>query len=48
MVEQKRHKELEAEFNARQKFLKLSLKNSPLLQQAVQVYTPAIFKIFQD
>jgi zinc finger SWIM domain-containing protein 3 len=48
VVEQKRHKELEAEFNARQKFLKLSLKNSPLLQQAVQVYTPAIFKIFQD
>ena len=48
VVEQKRHKELEAEFNAKQKFPKVSLKNSLLLQQAVQVYTPAIFKIFQD
>ena len=24
------------------------MKNSPLLQQTIQVYTPAIFKIFQD
>uniref|UniRef100_A0A2N9I6R5 Uncharacterized protein n=1 Tax=Fagus sylvatica TaxID=28930 RepID=A0A2N9I6R5_FAGSY len=31
VVEQKRHKELEAEFNARQKFPKLSLKNSPVV-----------------
>ena len=46
--EQKQHRELEAEFNTRQKFLKLSLKNSPLLKQAIQVYTCTIFKIFQD
>jgi zinc finger SWIM domain-containing protein 3 len=48
VVEQKRHKELEAEYNARQKLPTLSLKNSPLLKQAAQVYTPAIFKMFQN
>jgi zinc finger SWIM domain-containing protein 3 len=48
VVEQKRHKELEAEYNAREKLPTLSLKNSPLLKQAAQVYTPAIFKMFQN
>jgi zinc finger SWIM domain-containing protein 3 len=48
VVEQKRHKELKAEFNARQKLPTLSLKNSPMLKQAAQTYTPVIFKIFQD
>jgi zinc finger SWIM domain-containing protein 3 len=48
VVEQKRHKELKTEFNARQKLPTLSLKNSPVLKQAAQTYTPVIFKIFQD
>jgi zinc finger SWIM domain-containing protein 3 len=32
VLEQKRHKELEAEFNARKKLLTLGLKNSPSLK----------------
>jgi zinc finger SWIM domain-containing protein 3 len=48
VVEQKRHKELEAEYNARQKLSTLGLKNSPLLRQAAQMYTPVIFKKFHD
>ena len=43
MIEQKQERELQAEFNARQKFPRLGLKNSPLLKQTVQVYTPIIF-----
>ncbi|XP_062175226.1 protein FAR1-RELATED SEQUENCE 5-like isoform X3 [Alnus glutinosa] len=39
VVEQKRHKELKAEFNARQKLPTLSLKNSPMLKQAAQTWT---------
>lgn len=34
VVEEKRNKELEVEYNARQKLPPLSLKNSPLLRQA--------------
>jgi zinc finger SWIM domain-containing protein 3 len=48
VVEQKRHKELEAEYNGRQKLPTLGLKNSPLLRQAEQMYTPVIFKKFHD
>ncbi|XP_059458348.1 protein FAR1-RELATED SEQUENCE 5-like [Corylus avellana] len=48
VVEQKRHKELEAEYNARQKLPTLGLKNSPLLKHAAQMYTPVIFKKFHD
>jgi zinc finger SWIM domain-containing protein 3 len=48
VVEQKRHKELEAEFNAREKLSTLGLKNSPLLKQVAQTYTPMIFKKFHD
>ena len=43
VIEQKRERELQAEFNVRKKFPQLGLKNSPLLKQAVQVYTPVIF-----
>jgi hypothetical protein len=32
VVEQKRHKELEVEYNARQKLATLGLKNSPLFR----------------
>jgi hypothetical protein len=42
VVEQKRHKELEAEFNAREKLPTLGLNNSPLLKQASQTYTLVI------
>ncbi|KAF3971516.1 hypothetical protein CMV_004886 [Castanea mollissima] len=48
VIEQKRERELQAEFNARQKFPQLGLKNSPLLKQAVQVYTPVIFRMLHD
>jgi len=48
VVEQKRHKELEAEFNAREKLPTLGLKNSPLLKQVAQTYTLVIFKKFHD
>ena len=43
VVEQKRERELQAEFNARQKFPQLGLKSSPLLKLVVQLYTPVIF-----
>jgi hypothetical protein len=48
VVEQKRHKKLEAEFNAREKLPTSGLKNSPLLKQAAQTYTSVIFKKFHD
>ena len=48
VLEQKQHRELEVEFNAHKKFLRLSLKNSPLLKHVVHVCTHAIFKIFLD
>jgi len=48
VVEQKRHKKLEAEFNAREKLPTLGLNNSPLLKQAAQTYTPVIFKKIHD
>ncbi|KAF3967113.1 hypothetical protein CMV_008852 [Castanea mollissima] len=48
VVGQKQDKELEAEYNARGKLPPLCLKNSPLLKQASQVYTPTIFKVFQN
>ncbi|XP_059454937.1 protein FAR1-RELATED SEQUENCE 5-like [Corylus avellana] len=48
VVEQKRHKELEAEFHAREKLPTLALKNSPMLKQASHTYTPVIFKKFHD
>jgi zinc finger SWIM domain-containing protein 3 len=39
---------LEAEFNAQEKLPTLGLKNSTLLKQAAQTYTPVIFKKFHD
>ena len=41
-------KELEAEYNSREKLPPLYLKNSPLSKQASQVYTPKIFKVFKN
>jgi hypothetical protein len=48
VVEQKRYKELEVENNARQKLPTLGLKNSLLLKQVAQMYTPIIFKKIHD
>ena len=48
VVGQKQDKELESEYNAREKLPPLCLKNSPLLKQASQVYTSTIFKVFQN
>lgn len=46
VVEQKRHKKLEAEFNTREKLPTLGLMNSYLLKQVAQTYTFVIFKNF--
>ncbi|XP_038718422.1 protein FAR1-RELATED SEQUENCE 5-like [Tripterygium wilfordii] len=46
-LDDKRYKELEAEFKARQKIPPLGFYDSPLLHQALKRYTPAIFTIFQ-
>ena len=48
MIEKKGERELQAEFNAKQKNPQLGLKNSPLLKQIVQVYTPIIFRTLHD
>ena len=48
VIKQKRERGLQAELNARQKFPQLGLKNSPLLKQAVQVYTLVIFRMLHD
>ncbi|KAL6217755.1 hypothetical protein ACLB2K_010972 [Fragaria x ananassa] len=45
----KHYKELEAEYNSRQKLPRVKVQKSPVLQQAAKVYTPAIFeKYFQE
>ena len=43
----KRYNELQCEFQSRQKLPRVRWENSPLLQQAAQIYTPLIFDIFQ-
>jgi zinc finger SWIM domain-containing protein 3 len=48
VVKQKRDKELEAEYNSRQKLPRLNLKNSPMLNQVAKVYTPKVFELFQN
>nr|XP_023891080.1 protein FAR1-RELATED SEQUENCE 5-like [Quercus suber] len=47
VVNQKWDKELEAEYNSRQTFLRLKLKSSPMLNQVATVYTPKLFDLFQ-
>ncbi|XP_050252511.1 protein FAR-RED ELONGATED HYPOCOTYL 3-like [Quercus robur] len=47
VVNQKRNKELEAEYNSRHKFPRLKLKSSPMLNQVATVYTPTLFDLFQ-
>ncbi|KAK8916683.1 Protein FAR1-RELATED SEQUENCE 5 [Platanthera zijinensis] len=48
VVEQKRYKELEAEYDSRQKMPRLTLTTSPMLNQMSKVYTPKIFEVFQN
>ncbi|KAK9996639.1 hypothetical protein SO802_021325 [Lithocarpus litseifolius] len=48
VVGQERDKELEAEYNAREKLPPLCLKNSPLLKQASQVFDILDIKIIPD
>ncbi|KAL4626268.1 hypothetical protein ACB092_05G084100 [Castanea dentata] len=47
IVNQKQNKELEVEYNFRQKFSRLKLKSSPMLNQVATVYTPKLFDLFQ-
>ena len=46
VVTDKRYKTLEVEYNARQKLPRLLMRRSPILTQAVRVYTPKIFEDF--
>ncbi|KAM3760557.1 hypothetical protein ACB098_01G202800 [Castanea mollissima] len=47
VVNQKRDKELEAEYNSRHKFPRLKLKSSPMLNQVATMYTSMLFDSFQ-
>ena len=47
VVNQKRDKELEAEYNSRNKFPRSKLKSSHMLNQVTTVYTPTLFDLFQ-
>jgi uncharacterized protein YaaR (DUF327 family) len=47
-VQEKREKEIKSEHEARKKLPMLKLKGTPVLQQAANVYTPPIFKLFQE
>jgi zinc finger SWIM domain-containing protein 3 len=47
-VQEKREKEVKSEHEARKKLPMLKLKGTPVLQQAANVYTPPIFKLFQE
>lgn len=48
VVEQKRYKKLEAEYDLRQKMPRLTLTSSPMLNQLSNIYTPKIFEAFQN
>ena len=47
VVNQKQDKELEANYNFKQKFPRLKLKSSSMLNQVATVYTPKLFDLFQ-
>ncbi|XP_048128970.1 protein FAR1-RELATED SEQUENCE 5-like [Rhodamnia argentea] len=47
VVSDKRYKELQAEFNAREKLPTILCRTSPMLQQASKVYTPSMFENFR-
>jgi zinc finger SWIM domain-containing protein 3 len=44
VVNKKHDKELEAEYNSRQKLPRLNLKSSPILNQVAKLYTPKVFE----
>ncbi|XP_024199774.1 protein FAR1-RELATED SEQUENCE 9-like [Rosa chinensis] len=49
VANEKHYKELEAEYNSRQKLPRVKVQKSPVLQQAAKIYTPSIFeKYFQE
>ncbi|XP_024178529.1 protein FAR1-RELATED SEQUENCE 5-like [Rosa chinensis] len=49
VANEKHYKELEAEYNSRQKLPSVKVQKSPVLQQAAKIYTPSIFeKYFQE
>ncbi|XP_024195706.1 protein FAR1-RELATED SEQUENCE 4-like [Rosa chinensis] len=49
VANEKHYKELEAEYNSRQKLSRVKVQKSPVLQQAAKIYTPSIFeKYFQE
>jgi hypothetical protein len=48
VVKEKRDKELEAEYNSKQKLLKLNFKSSPMLNEVAKVYKLKVFELFQD
>ena len=47
VVNEKQDKELEANYNFKQKFPRLKLKSSSMLNQVATVYTPKLFDLFQ-
>jgi zinc finger SWIM domain-containing protein 3 len=47
-VQEKREKEIKSEHDAMKKLPMIKLKGTPVLQQAANVYTPPIFKLFQE
>ncbi|KAK2994047.1 hypothetical protein RJ640_012317 [Escallonia rubra] len=47
VVSDKRYREVEAEYNAKEKMPRVKVSCLPLLKQARKVYTPKIFELFQ-
>ncbi|KAK2965105.1 hypothetical protein RJ640_026115 [Escallonia rubra] len=47
VVSDKRYREVEAEYNAKEKMPRVKVSCLPLLKQAGKVYTPKIFELFQ-
>jgi hypothetical protein len=48
VIKEKRDKELEAEYNSKQKLLRLNFKSSPMLNEVAKVYKPKVFELFQN
>lgn len=48
VIDSKRYKELQAEYNARKKLPRLKMVHSPLLKHAGHLYTPSAFDLFQN
>ncbi|XP_054809814.1 protein FAR1-RELATED SEQUENCE 5-like [Prosopis cineraria] len=48
VVAKKRYKEVELEYESRQKIPRMVNQSAPILRQLVQVYTPTVFDMFQE